>query len=469
MRQDIDRLDKQIKSPKKFNLQTKGFNTGSIAGGAGLGSRAMGMAVAGGSALGGLAAGALSKLVNVLSAAVPALLKFGLGIDNVNGLMKKWSGTLDTYSNAPERAMTNADSMDALDDERRAHGTKTLAEEFGWSEAYRNVGGADFNNQILTRVETLVEQAKAGNIEAIDTIKSLDTLKGYTDSVGDSREMTPDYAIASHLNEMNTYEVLAEILKGYHNAKAEGDYTKIDALTKFLGRRGVGIANKLNDVSEVERQKEIYAEDWKRIHTNETTVMAAAGVSEIERSRGKIYNYGVPSGGEQNIINGALNEAASNKMAYKALAGTNSEIIDGVSDEFSKDWDETVNKIKSSPVAEALNESVIEPLKKQGVDFAAAAQSATDAIKESIVAVANADATLTHVKKKINRLGDITNWPGIAAEGAGIAFNQSVNAGEKFIKSVGVDDDIRKGFNAELDFRLNAAAAGFKFISPFLP
>ena len=96
-------------------------------------------------------------------------------------------------------------------------------------------------------------------------------------------------------------------------------------------------------------------------------------------------------------------------------------------------------------------------------------QTNPNAIKESIDAVANADATISSVKEKIKEVGDISNWPGLAAKGVGIAFNQSVNAGEKFIKSVGVDDDIRKGFNAELDFRLNAAAAGFKFISPFLP
>lgn len=169
LRQDIDKLDKQIKTPKKYNLQTKGVG-GSLAGNAGIGGMAMGMAVAGGSMFGGIAAAAFSKLVNVLSAAIPALLKFGLGIDNVNGLMQKWSGALEAYSNAPEKALQHADSMDALDDERRAHGTKSLAEEYGWSEAFRNVGGNEFSNQILTRIETLVEQAKGGNIEAIETL-----------------------------------------------------------------------------------------------------------------------------------------------------------------------------------------------------------------------------------------------------------------------------------------------------------
>ena len=108
LRQEIDKLDKQVKSPKKYNLQTKGLGVGSMAGGLGLGGRAMGMTVAAGSAIGGLAATALTKLVNVLGSAIPALLKFGLGIDNVNGLMEKWSHALESYSNAPQKALERA-------------------------------------------------------------------------------------------------------------------------------------------------------------------------------------------------------------------------------------------------------------------------------------------------------------------------------------------------------------------------
>ena len=455
LKEDIEKLDKQIKSPKKYNLQTKGLNVGSIAGGAGLGSRAMGMAVAGGSMVGGLAATALSKLVNVLSAAIPALLKFGLGIDNVNGLMKKWSSSLDAYSNAPERALSNADNMDALDDERRAHGTATLAEEYGWSQAFRNVGGSEFNNQILTRIETLVEQAKAGNIEAIDTIKALDTIKGYTyTDEGNSDEKTPDYAIASHLNEMNTYEVLAEILRGYHGAKAQGDYTKIDALTKFLGRRGVGIANKLGDVSDVERQRATLAAEWNRIHTNESSIMDKAAEAEIIRSKGNIYNYGVPASGEGNIITGAKNEADTAELTYKALAGTNDEIKKSLTEEISKDWDATIEKIKENPIGKAINDNIVEPI--------------TTATKNAVEAIEkfnefSKDLTpkkfIDGVKEKV--INDFNQMRDEAVED----FNKSkvghaVNTYGKWGKDA---------YNYGFDTQLNAAASVFKFISPFLP
>ena len=36
LKQDIEKLDKQIKNPRKYNLQTKGLNAGSFSGGAGL-------------------------------------------------------------------------------------------------------------------------------------------------------------------------------------------------------------------------------------------------------------------------------------------------------------------------------------------------------------------------------------------------------------------------------------------------
>ena len=412
LKQDIDKLDKQVKAPKKYNLQTKGFNTTSVAGGAGLSSKSMGMAVAGGSMLGGIAASAFSKLVNVLSAAVPALLKFGLGIDNVNGLMKKWGNALEAYSNAPERALSHADSMDALDDERRAHGTKTLAEEFGYSEAYRNVGGNEFNNQILTRIETLVEQAKAGNIEAIKTISTLDTYKGLT-AVGDRGEMQEEYAIGSHLHEMNTYEILAEILRGYHGAKQQGDYTKIDALTKFLGRRGIGIANKLGDVTDVERQAQLLAAKWNETHGNETAIMNAAAESELIRSQGRIYNYGVPAGGEQNIITGANNEVEAAKLAYEALGKDSLQIGDKALEEMGKDWDKVVEQAISSPLGEAIKENVVKPLEQYSGELSAAVDTTKEIVAKFSDAASNIDKLPERViepaKSALKPLGNAYN------------------------------------------------------------
>lgn len=369
LKQDIEKLDKQIKNPRKYNLQTKGINAGSISGGAGLTSRAMGMAVAGGSMLGGLASRALDKLIGVLSAAVPALLKFGLGIENVNGLMTKWKGALEAYSNTPEKALSNADTLDALDDERRAHGTKTNGEEFAWSEAFSNVGGKEFRNQLLTRAQTLLEQALAGDVQAVQTVQSLDTYLGLR-AVGDRGEMAEEYAIGSHIQNMNTYEFLAEILKGYHNAKQQGDYTKIDAITKVLGRTGVGIANKINDLDEVTRQRDILKAEWDKIATNEQLELDNAAKAELVRSRAKIFGYHVPQGSEQNILKGANAEYDAAELAYKALGSTNSDMVNKAREEFEKDLNEVAEQVKNSPLVTAINDMAdtikaeIEDLKK---------------------------------------------------------------------------------------------------------
>lgn len=276
LRQDIDNLDKAAKKPKKVNMQTKGISTGSIAASAGMiGSKTMGMAVAGGSFIGSVAASAFSKLVEVLSTAIPAVLKFGLGIDNVTGLMNKWSKALDAYSNAPAEAMKRADSMDALDDERRAHNNRSLAEEYAWTEAFTNVGGSEFQNRILTRIQALIDGALGGDISSLSTLQQLDRKVGEV-AVGPRGEMADEYAIGSHLQEMSTHEILAEILKNYHSAREQGDYSAVGAMEELVGRRGLGIINKLTDVGDIERQKALYEQKWNETYGNEGDIMKAA-------------------------------------------------------------------------------------------------------------------------------------------------------------------------------------------------
>lgn len=364
LRQDIDKLDKQIKAPKKYNLQTKGIG-GSLAGNAGIGGRAMGMAVAGGSFVGSVAASAFSKLVQVLSTAIPAVLKFGLGIDNATGLMSKWGKALEAYSNAPEHALQRADNMDALDDERRAHNNKTLAEEYAWNEAFTNVGGSEFKNQILTRVQSLVEQALGGDVTALETISKLDRVTGTTFSPTRGEEIN-EYALQSHLGELSTHEIVAEILKNYHNAKDTGDYSNVDAIEKLFGRRGMAVVNKLSDIADVERQKDLYVQKWNETHTNESEIMAQAAKAEEIRSLGKVYQYGVPEGGEQYIERGALNQADTDKLTYEALGGDGSKIQEQAISELKKDWNTVVDQAIGSPLGKAINENLVEPMQQYG-------------------------------------------------------------------------------------------------------
>lgn len=363
LKQDIDKLDQSARKPKKVNVQTKGIGTSGISGQAGLGSKAMGMAVAGGSLMGGLAATAIQKLVNVLSAAIPALLKFGLGIDNVTGSMSKWSKALEAYTNAPEHALQRADNMDALDDERRAHNSKTLAEEYAWTEAFTNVGGSEFKNQILTRVQSLVEQALGGDLSAIETISKLDRITGTTFSPTRGEEIN-EYALQSHLGELSTHEIIAEILKNYHGAKESGDYSKVDAMEQLFGRRGMGVVNKLADVGDVERQKDLYVQKWNETHTNESEIMAQAAKAEEIRSLGKVYQYGVPEGGEKYIETGAQNQADTDKLTYEALGSDGSKIQEQAINDLKQDWNKVVDQTLASPLGKAINETVVEPLKE---------------------------------------------------------------------------------------------------------
>lgn len=380
LRQEIDKLDKQVKSPKKYNLQTKGLGVGSMAGGLGLGGRAMGMTVAAGSAIGGLAATALTKLVNVLGSAIPALLKFGLGIDNVNGLMEKWSHALESYSNAPQKALERAMQLDSLDDERRAHGTKTVGEEVAWFEAYKSIAGNDFNSMLLTKFETLLEQVKSGDVNAIETVKQFDTMTGYT-ATGPRGEMEEEWAIANHLNKMNTYEFMTEMLKGYNAALAKGDYSKTDAMLKLVGNRGISAIRKLGDLSTLEKDKADIQKQWESVLPQdlEERMLKYASMAEKEAALSKVYEIAIPeSGMSQNygqngdkktgdnyILDGAAMDRDKKELSYNALAGTNTEIRDSVIKEAEQDFNKLKEQVINSDFGKYINEKVVDPLKTQ--------------------------------------------------------------------------------------------------------
>ena len=366
LRQEIDKLDKQVKSPKKYNLQTKGLGVGSMAGGLGLGGRAMGMTVAAGSAIGGLAATALTKLVGVLSAAIPALLKFGLGIDNVNGLMKKWSGALESYSNAPEKALDRAMQMDALDDEKRAHGTKSVGEEVAWYEAYKSIAGNDFNSMLLTKFETLLEQVKSGDVNAIETVKQFDTMTGYT-ATGPRGEMEEEWAIANHLNKMNTYEFMTEMLKGYNAALAKGDYSKTDAMLKLVGNRGISAIRKLGDLSTLEKDKADIQKQWESVLPPEVEqkLLQAASDAEKQAAMAKVFEYAVPESGLKNVATGAQTDYDSKKLSFDTL-GSNEEVVDSALAQMESDWNTIVDQAVTSPLGKAIKDAVVEQLKQYG-------------------------------------------------------------------------------------------------------
>ena len=437
LKQDIDNLDKAARKPKKVNVQTKAIGTSGISAHAGLGSMSLGMAVAGGTMVGGLAASALTKLVNVLSGAIPALLKFGLGIDNVTGLMSKWGKALEAYSNAPEHALQRADNMDALDDERRAHNNRTLAEEYAWNEAFSNVGGSEFKNQILTRVQSLVEQALGGDVTALDTISKLDRVTGTTFSPTRGEEIN-EYALQSHLGELSTHEIVAEILKNYHNAKETGDYSNVDAIEKLFGRRGMAVVNKLSDIADVERQKDLYVQKWNETHTNEQEIMAQAAKAEEIRSLGKVYQYGVPEGGEKNIETGALNQAETDKLTYDALGGDGSKIQEQAISELKKDWNKIVDQAVASPLGKAINESVVKPLEQYSDELTAA----IDTTKEIVSKFREDVAKFSDVANNINNIPE-----------------KVVEPAKSVLKPLG------NAYNSGFDLQLKWASA---MLSPFL-
>jgi hypothetical protein len=55
--------------------------------------------------------------------------------------LKKFMTVLETYGNPQDEAVKRANSLDALDDERRAHGSRSLAEEAAYTQAFTDTAG----------------------------------------------------------------------------------------------------------------------------------------------------------------------------------------------------------------------------------------------------------------------------------------------------------------------------------------
>ena len=164
LRKEIDRLDKD--AAKKREIQMKGTlkKSGIATGGMSMvGTAAVSMGSFVGNLGANLVTSALSKLATALSAIIPLILRFGFGFKNLVGMASKWSKALEVAGNAPEHALKAADTLDALDDERRAQRTATLGETYAWDRAFKDIIGDAFKSQMLQRVENLVQGARGGD------------------------------------------------------------------------------------------------------------------------------------------------------------------------------------------------------------------------------------------------------------------------------------------------------------------
>lgn len=377
-------LEREAGKKKRVNMQS-GFLSGGIQK-VGAASVAMGSFVGGIGA--NLVSSAFSKLVNVLGAVIPLILKFGFGFKNLVGMANKWTKALEAASNAPEHALAAADRLDALDDERRAHGNKTLGDEYAWDRAFKDVAGDAFKNQLMQRIENLKLTALGGDEESMRILSQLDEMR--LENLGPQSDQiaVPTARIGSRLAELSTHELFAEILDIYNKRKASGDFSTTDVLEKLIGARGMGVVSKLGDTNALTERMQSYKSEWDKVFSGltdemiskmspaevqealkkarvlESKMLEQADQSELIRGKGAIHTYLVPDSGLENIKLGAQNQAEADILASKALSNDGSKIIEEAKSELAKDADELAQQFKESPFGKFIIENIYTPTKK---------------------------------------------------------------------------------------------------------
>jgi hypothetical protein len=170
LRQEVDRLDKQCRKPKKINVTGNVRGSGTSVGVGRIGSA---MSVAGGNIISQI----FGQLVQYVGAAARAnimIIGRSLGLkeleksfDRVMPKLRSFTELLQTFGAPGETALERAYNLDALDDERRSHNAKTVAEEAAYSLAFNSVAGVSGTN-IVDKIQNVLDQATSGNMAEMD-------------------------------------------------------------------------------------------------------------------------------------------------------------------------------------------------------------------------------------------------------------------------------------------------------------
>ena len=176
LRKEVERLDRDAKKPKKVNVQGKSV-LGKIGGGVG-----SALSVAGGNIMSQIIQG-MMRYIPAVTRVSAGLLGKALGlkeletaVTRVTPKIRNLVTAIEAYGSPGEEALERADKLDALDDERRSHNSKSLAEEFAYSRAFNNIAGVN-GGQIVDRLQSVLDMATSGN--AAEMEKAWGQLAGF--------------------------------------------------------------------------------------------------------------------------------------------------------------------------------------------------------------------------------------------------------------------------------------------------
>ena len=302
LRKEVERLDREAKKPKKINVQGRGGITGALGKvGGGIGGA---LQVAGGNLI--------SQFIQGLKQYIPAVLRVvsgslgkALGLEElekavtkVTPKIKNLVDVIETFGNPGEEALNRADRIDALDDERRSHNSKSLAEEYAYSKAFSNIAGVN-GTQIVDRLQSLIDMATSGNISEME--KAWGQLRGFGVTYSD-------------LEKGSTWEVLVKMLAAYRRAGLDGQNELEPALQQIVGKRQMAAIRKIGDGVELREQAQLLEKEFNTRIQDQQRILEEASKSEVTRAIADIQSMAIPTEGLHYI-----NDEANSQLSLATL------------------------------------------------------------------------------------------------------------------------------------------------------
>lgn len=302
LRKEVDRLDKECKKPKKVQIDGKA-TFGQVFKGAALGSF---VGTVGGklaTTLQGIITQNLPAVFNLLGDMLGKQIK-GSFID-IQLSWRKFKDLLPVYSNQSEEALKRGDSLDALDDQRRSHNSKDIAEQFAYNTAFSNIAGVS-GGALIDRIQSVLDMATSGNMTEMD--KAWKMLGGFGVTWED-------------IQKKSTWAIAQQMFKAYHAAGADGSNELQWGMQQIVGRRQMGAVRKIGDGSQMGQQAAQYMTEFRKRLPNPQKLLAVVGESEFIRGMAALEQLIVPQNAHSYITKQANNQLSTQRDITDMLSG----------------------------------------------------------------------------------------------------------------------------------------------------
>ena len=270
----------------------------------------------------GMASGASASVASLIINNIPFIFAslgkvidtLTMGATNLQSMgetLRKYMELGDAITNPAKGSLARGDSLDALDDERRANKSATLGDEVAWREAFTNQTGTHAD-QLLQRGQSFFDMATSGNPDEMEKAWKV---------------LAPTGLTFSDLQSGSTWENLLKLIEAYHKAGEDGMNELEPVMQEIFGRRGMAALRKAGDGSAIRDNftslRKTYSE---YVEPNEKAVLDATDKAELTRSQAKIIDLGMPAGGERFIAQGADDILDISKIKYD-LYGSGREAL----------------------------------------------------------------------------------------------------------------------------------------------